>query len=472
MWESWQNILQSVGQEHLLAFVEQLDAASSQRLQAQLAAIDFAEFAQMRQRHFAPESTSAGPDFKSLAAQAEPPPALRIGDEPAKFTRQQARECGEAALRAGKIGMMLVAGGLGTRLGFDQPKGLFPLGPVSQRTLFQILIDKLRAVSKRFGTAIPLYIMTSPATHAVTARYMEQTQRCGLAADDLHLFEQGTMYAVDAQSFEILLAAPGEIFTGPDGHGGMLAALVKSGCLKAAQARGIEHFFYGQIDNPLLTVCDPEFLGCHILSGSELTTQAVAKVDPAEKVGVLASIGECTQIIEYVDLSPEQSRERLTNGTLKFWAGNTAVHAFSAAFLATMAASDTPLPFHISKKKVPFVNREGKLIEPPAPNAIRFERFIFDLLPLAKNPLVVEVSPADAFAPVKNDDTAATDSPRTSRAAMIAQATKLLQAAGAEIKDQVTVEVNPLWAYDADEARAKLPPHTTINQPTYFHDSI
>jgi UDP-N-acetylglucosamine/UDP-N-acetylgalactosamine diphosphorylase len=470
MWEEWQTKLKAVGQAHLLAFVEQLDAAASQRLHAQLAEIDFAEFGRMRQQHLTPAANGSATNWKSMAAHAEPPPALRLGEEPVHFTRQQAKERGEAALRAGKIGMILVAGGLGTRLGFDQPKGLFPLGPISQRTLFQILIDKLRAVSQKFGRAIPLYIMTSPATHEVTAQYMEQNQNCGLSAKDLHLFQQGTMYAVDAQSFEILLSAPGEIFTGPDGHGGMLAALVKSGCLKEAQSRGIEHFFYGQIDNPMLTVCDPEFLGCHILSGSELTTQAVAKVDPAEKVGVLAAIEGCTQIIEYVDLSPEQAQERLPNGTLKFWAGNTAVHAFSASFLANMAASEAPLPFHISRKKVPFINREGLPIEPKEPNAIRFERFIFDLLPLAKNPLVVEVSPAEAFAPVKNDDTAPTDSPRTSRAAMVAQARKLLQAAGAVVAENVTVEVNPLWAIDAAEAHEKLPANLRIDQPTYFHE--
>jgi UDP-N-acetylglucosamine/UDP-N-acetylgalactosamine diphosphorylase len=391
-----------------------------------------------------------------------------LGSEPERFTRAEARAAGEAALRAGQIGMLLVAGGLGTRLGFDRPKGMFPLGPVSQRTLFQILIDRLRAMSQHYGVSIPLYVMTSPATHDATAAYFQENHHCGLAADELQLFQQGTMYAVDAAEFDILLAAQGEIFTGPDGHGGMLAALVKSGLLAQARTRGIEHFFYGQIDNPLLTVCDPEFLGCHLLSGSELTTQAVAKVDPAERVGVLAEIEGKTQIIEYVDLSPEQASARLSDGSLKFWAGNTAVHAFSAHFLERMATHAEALPFHISRKKVPYVNRAGQRVEPTEPNALRFERFIFDLLPQAQNALVVEVAPGEAFAPVKNDATAKTDSPVTSRAAMIARDVALLQSAGVTVAPGTAVEVNPLWALDAATVRSKLPAGTHIHSPTYF----
>jgi UDP-N-acetylglucosamine/UDP-N-acetylgalactosamine diphosphorylase len=462
--------LQAVGQTHLLAFWPTLDAAAQSRLAQQIRAIDFADYARLRKEHaeHREDASATQLHWAELAARANPPPAIRLQETPQKFTRQEARECGEEALRAGKIGMILVAGGLGTRLGFDLPKGLFPLGPVSGRTLFQIIIDRLRAVAKRYGVAIPLYIMTSPATHEVTAEYMRQQNRCGLAENDLHLFQQGTMYAVDAHSFDILLSAPGEIFTGPDGHGGMLAALDNSGCLPAAGQRGVEHFFYGQIDNPLLTVCDPEFLGLHILSESEMTTQAVAKVDPAERVGVLAEIDGQTQIIEYIDLPASAAQARLPSGSLKFWAGNTGVHAFNAAFLARMASQANSLPFHLSRKKVPFVNRAGELIEPNEPNAVRFERFIFDLLPQAKHPLVVEVAPSAAFAPVKNSDAATTDSPRTARAAMIAQATQLLTTAGAKLAADVAVEVNPLWADDPATAREKLSSRSEINKPTYF----
>jgi len=185
-------------------------------------------------------------------------------------------------------------------------------------------------------------------------------------------------------------------------------------------------------------------------------------------VGVVVEIDGRTQIIEYVDLPDDASRECLPDGSLKFWAGNIAVHVFDVAFLERVATQADALPFHTSRKKVPYVDRNGQLVQPATPNAIRFERFIFDLLPHAEHALVVEVDKAVAFAPVKNDDKSPTDSPTTARAAMIAQAARLLREAGAEVADGVAVEVNPLWASDAEEARRKLKPGTKVSEPTYF----
>jgi len=462
--------LRPVRQEHLLAFWDSLDKASQLHLADQINQIDWDEFAQLRETHAGAgdDEAAARQHWRDVAARAKPPRAVRVGCEPQGLSRAEARRRGEEALRSGKLAMILVAGGLGTRLGFDLPKGMFPLGPVSNRTLFQILIDHLQAVSRRYNVCIPLYVMTSPATHEVTLQFLSENKRFGLAESDLQLFQQGTMYAVDAASFDVLLSSPGEIFTGPDGHGGMLSALAREGILKEAQQRGIEQFFYGQIDNPLLTVCDGEFIGWHLISGSEATTQVVAKVDPAEKVGVVVEFDGRTQIIEYVDLPEENASQRLPDGSLKFWAGNLAVHVFDVAFLERMARLRDALPFHTSHKKVPYVNRSGELVEPTSPNAIRFERFIFDLLPQARKAFVVEVDKAAAFAPVKNDDRSPTDSPATSRKAMMAQATKLLREAGAEVADGVAVEVNPLWALDAGEARRKLKPETRVTSPTYF----
>jgi UDP-N-acetylglucosamine/UDP-N-acetylgalactosamine diphosphorylase len=462
--------LKPVGQEHLLAFWDSLNDVQRNRLARQIERIDWEEFAALRKAHGgkSEDATGAKRHWEQVAARSVPPRAVRQGREPERFTRSDARSEGEAALRSGKVGMILVAGGLGTRLGFDHPKGMFPLGPVSNRTLFQSLIDHLRAVSRRYGVRIPLYVMTSPATHEATERFLNDNDRFGLAADDLRLFQQGTMYAVDEKSFEVLLASRCEIFTGPDGHGGMLAALLKENVLAAAARRGIEQFFYGQIDNPLLTVCDPELIGLHRLAQSELTTQVVAKTDPAEKVGVVVEVDGRAQIIEYVDLPDHAARERMPDGSLKFWAGNIAVHVFDVAFLQRTSSQADALPFHTSRKKVPHVSGAGEVVQPESPNAIRFERFIFDLMPHARNALVVEVDKAVAFAPVKNDDAAGIDSPSTARRAMIAQSAKLLAEAGATVLPDVPVEVNPLWALDAADARSKLPPNSRIEKPTYF----
>ena len=403
-----------------------------------------------------------------VGRRAASPPAMRLDGSGVPFTAEAARARGEELLRAGQVGMILVAGGLGTRLGFDQPKGMFPVGPLSGRTLFEILLEQLQAVGRRYGMRIPLYVMTSPATDEVTRRFLDEHRWFGLPADDCRVFCQATMWAVDDRFERILLESRGSLFTGPDGHGGMLAALAKSGSLADAQRRGIRHFFYGQIDNPLLQVCDELFLGSHVLAGSEMTTQVVKKRDPLERVGNVVSVDGKVQVIEYSDLPAEFARQTDQRGKLKLWAGNLAVHAFDVEFLARAASQKGALPFHMAKKKVACLDTRGNPVEPEQPNAIRFERFIFDLLPLARQALVVEADPAEAFAPVKNSDEEATDNPRTAKAAMMALHRRWLRAAGADIADDVPVEINPLWASTIEEIRHRLAADKSIRQPTYF----
>jgi UDP-N-acetylglucosamine/UDP-N-acetylgalactosamine diphosphorylase len=365
--------------------------------------------------------------------------------------------------------MILVAGGQGTRLGFEHPKGLFPIAPLSKRTLFEVIIDRLKAVSNRYGKKIPLFVMTSPATTAETEAFFLEKQHFGLMHDqDLRIFEQGMRPAIDAQSKKILLASPHEIALAPDGHGGMLAALSRVIGFDALRTSGIKTIFYGQIDNPLLTVCDPEFLGYHLLAGSELTTQAVRKTDPAERVGVVAQVDDHLEIIEYSDLSPEQSKRREPDGSLTFWAGNTAVHAFDVAFLERASSQVSALPLHIAKKTVPFIDAKGQLVDPTEPNAIKFEQFIFDLLPLAKNALVVEVDRAVAFAPVKNAEGATSDTASSAQAAMTNLYASWLSAVGVKVAPGVKIEIHPDFALDQDALAARISPGTSITQDTYL----
>jgi UDP-N-acetylglucosamine/UDP-N-acetylgalactosamine diphosphorylase len=454
-----------IGQEHLLAFWDELSPCEQATLAEQIGDIDPQLFTRLRdERTASPEEQRS--EWAALAAQAKAPDAVRLGHDDSFIPH--ARETGAAAIARGEVGMILVAGGLGTRLGFDQPKGIFRLGPLSQRSLFQILIERLRAVSRRFGGTIPLYVMTSPATDAVTREFLAANRNFGLRDDELRIFRQATMWAVDEHFERILLASRGSLFLGPDGHGGMLAALVRSGSLEDARRRGIRHFFYGQIDNPLLQVCDPLLVGGHINAGSQMTTQVVRKRDPLERVGNVVANGSKTQVIEYSDLPAEIARQTNADGSLKLWAGNLAVHLFDTAFLTEMSQRADALPFHRALKKVPCVDSSQQVIEPQQPNAIRFERFIFDLLPWAKQALVIEADPAEAFAPVKNADGEPTDTPTTARRAMIARDTRLLASAGMDVAEGVAVEVNPLWATTAEEVRRKLPPGTRIERPTYF----
>ena len=461
--------LRPAGQEHLLAFWDRLNANQRQNLAGEIAEIDFGLLKKLRSQR---SESAAGDkaDFAALAARAESPPAIRL-DGQGPFSREQAIDRGEAALRAGEVGMILVAGGLGTRLGFDKPKGMFEIGPLSRRCLFEVIIDQLRGVSRRYGRPIPLYLMTSPATDAVTREFLAEHDHFGLAADELKIFCQATMWALDDRWEKILLESPDSLFLGPDGHGGMLQAFVKSGYLDDVRLRGIRHLFYGQVDNPLLTVCQPYLIGCHLLAGSQMTTQVARKRDPLERVGNVVGAAGRVHIIEYSDLHDEAARQTNPDGSLKLWAGNLAVHVFDVDFLTAAASDPDALPFHIARKKVPYLNERGEKVEPEKPNAIRFERFIFDLLPRANNALVVEADPAEAFAPVKNADGEKTDTKATAQAAMVALHRRWLAEAGMQVAAGVRVEINPLWALDPPEIASKLKAGTRIERDTYFSEN-
>jgi UDP-N-acetylglucosamine/UDP-N-acetylgalactosamine diphosphorylase len=323
--------------------------------------------------------------------------------------------------------------------------------------LFQILIERLRAVATRYGVSIPMYLMTSPATHEETVAFLAKHDRFGLGIDELQIFCQGVMPAVDARTGQLLLAARDSLALSPDGHGGTLAAFIKEGCMADAQRRNIEHLFYCHIDNPLAQICDSQLIGYHLLANSDMTSQAVKKRAADEKVGNVVTVDRVTRIIEYIDLPPEYAARTQADGSLKLWAGNIGVHVFRRGFMERAARQKNSLPFHRASKAVPHVDATGTEVNPQSPNAIKFERFIFDLLPLAENAMVVEANPGDAFAPVKNADGEPTDTPTTAKAAMVARDAKLLRDAGVKIAEGIDVEVSPLWAFDSTEAATKCP---------------
>jgi len=455
--------LQAFNQGHLLAFWDQLDATGRANLAEQIAGIDFA----MVNRLYAHRGSPV--DWVARSERAESPPAVRPdSDEKNSYAETEARNRGEEALRAGQVAALLVAGGQGTRLGHEGPKGTFEIGPVSGASLYQILFEKVLATSRRYEVRVPLFLMTSPATDRPTRAYLAEHDNFGLPDEDLVIFCQGTMPAVDRQSGRILLAAPGEIALSPDGHGGTLAALHKSGALATMAERGIKQLSYFQVDNPLAPVCDPVKIGYHLLSGSELSTLVVAKQTPEDRVGNVVAVDGSLQIIEYSDLPPAAAQRRRGDHSLELWAGNTAIHIFEVDFLARMAASEESLPFHIAEKAVPHIDQQGRLQQPRDKNALKFERFIFDLLPKAKDALVIEVRAAEAFAPVKNASGAEKDTPESTQAAMIAEHTRWLTAAGAQVQQDVAVEISPLYALDAGQLAAKIQPGLVLREPTYL----
>jgi UDP-N-acetylglucosamine/UDP-N-acetylgalactosamine diphosphorylase len=364
--------------------------------------------------------------------------------------------------------MILVAGGQGSRLGFDQPKGMFPIGPISGRTLFEMHVDSLRAAMKRYRVSIPLLIMTSPATDAETRAYFHDNDRLGLKEDELFLFQQGTMPAIDATSGRILMESPHELALSPDGHGGIVAALMRSGGMEFAKSRGIEHFFYAQVDNPLVRACDPMLVGYHCLAESQMTTQVVRKRFARERVGNVVQVDGRTHIIEYSDLPDPIAEQCNPDGSLKLWAGNIAVHVFDLKFLERASSLADALPFHRARKAVAFVDEAGKRHHPSTPNAIKLERFVFDLLPAAERTLVVEGDPAHVFAPVKNADGAATDTPSSAKEAISRLHSEWLEQAGVAVAPGARVEIHPQWAWDAEEIRSKIQGPARIETDTYF----
>lgn len=460
--DHWMQIARQYGQEQLFQFWKRLSAGEQDNLLAQIATIDLEQIRRLFQK------ATDEVDRHSLAEKAEPPQAIRLMDSSPPITAQAAMECGEHAIRSGKIAMILVAGGQGTRLGFDQPKGMFRIGPVSNRSLFAMHADSIRGTSRRYGVSIPMYVMTSPATDLATREYFQEHRNLGLGNDELQVFCQGTMPAVDAATGAILMDSPSSLALSPDGHGGIVAALHQQKVLESARQRGIEHFFYAQVDNPLVRACDPLLIGYHLLAQSQMTTQVVSKRFATEKVGNVVAIHGRSNIIEYSDLPEAIANQVLPNGNLKLWAGNIAIHVLDLNFLESSATENNGLPFHRALKSVPFVDASGSLVKPSAPNAIKFERFVFDLLPLADRTIVVEGDAKEVFAPVKNADGAATDTPTHCRLALIAQHKRWLEKAGVSVSDLAKVEINPYWALDANEVQQKIQKPAEILVDTYF----
>lgn len=450
-----QGRLISHGQEHILAWWSHLDEASRGDLLDQLKSLDLDQLTRLyRQR----EKTETPVPLDKI----KPVPVIP-GDSPHRHERKR---LGEEAFRRGEIAALVVAGGQGSRLGFEHPKGMYPIGPLSGKSLFHIHAAKVAALGRRYGRPVPFLVMTSPATHEETLEYFHQENYLGLSKKDVYFFCQDTMPSLDLATGKLLFEAPGRLFLSPDGHGGTLTALAKRGVLSAMQERGVRHLSYFQVDNPLVRIGDPVFLGHHLHARAEVSSKVIAKRDYKEKMGVFTQIdGRCT-IVEYSDLPESLARETDEHGRLRLWAGSPAIHLFEVAFLERMTRDPDRLPFHLARKKVPCLDASGKLIQPARENALKFERFIFDVLPAAERWTVVEGQREEDFAPLKNPS--GEDSAQTCQQAIMDQARRWLHAAMARLEPGLRLEVSPLFALDAEELAQKIPAGSHISTDRYF----
>jgi len=458
--------LEEHGQDHVLRGWDRLSDDERRGLLEQVRAIDLEEVKRLYEQRDRAFSLPA-PELIT------PIPVVRPADESHPLPREAGR-LGEEALRQGQVAALVVAGGQGSRLGFEHPKGMFPIGPVTNKSLFQIHAEKLLALRRRYGKAVPFLIMTSPDNDAETRGFFREHGYFGLPAHEVFFFSQGTMPAVDLATGRLLLEKPGRIFTSPNGHGGSLTALAESGLLDRLRHRGIRQVFYFQVDNPLVKVADPLFLGCHRAARAEVSSKVVPKKDPEDKLGNMVLIDGRCAMIEYSDLPRGMAAQRDEHGRLRFWAGSPAIHIFEVNFLARVTRGDEHIPFHVARKKVPHIDQSGAAVEPDKPNALKFEMFVFDVLPRADRWTVVETSRREEFEPLKN--ATGPDSPASVRQAISNLAGDWLQGAGVAVPRladgnvAVPLEISPLFAVDAAELAAKMPRGFKIDGPTHLEE--
>ncbi len=445
--------LTRLGQEHLLTFWGELDEAGRSRLSADIDSIDFEAFEKMR----ASSEDSADADSELLEVPESLPHTPSAGLE---STYIEARTLGEKLLADGRVAAMTVAGGQATRLGLDAPKGTFPIGPISGKTLFQIFAEGILAANQRHGCNMPWYIMTSKSNHDETVSFFNKHNLFGLKQDDVIFFSQGFAPITDPEG-RILLAEKDRIAFSPNGHGGSLLALAQNGMLDDMTRRGVDYISYFQVDNPLVNPADPVFIGLHALRQSEASSLTIGKASDDEKVGLFVSVAGKLRVVEYSDFPEELASQRTTEGTRKFDFANIAVHMLNRTFIERVVGQNhMSLPWHRAIKKVPHIDTQTRSPASEArQNAVKYEMFVFDALPLATKPLLLQTTRHERFSPVKN--ASGVDSAETARRDIIRRSAAWLEACGISIprkadgQPDCTVEISPSFATDIASLREK-----------------
>ncbi len=431
--------VRSHGQEHVFAHWDALSGDERKALLDDLATVDFEHLGNLFDAAGKPAAVEAG---------FQPAPFISLpGTDAERREFGKAREAGEQHIRRGKTAAFVVAGGQGTRLGYDGPKGMFAIGPVSGKSLFQVHAEKILKSSRKYGVAIPWLVMTSRANHAATVEFLARHGNFGIDERDLFVFSQNMIPSLDLRG-KLILETKNSIFKNPDGHGGSLTALRTSGALEELARRGIETISYFQVDNPLVKIIDPVFIGFHELRGADVSSKGLPKTGPGEKIGVFAQYdGGRLGVVEYSDLPEEKARETGTDGRLRFLMGSPAIHLFRRSFVEEITSGGAiELPFHVARKNIAAYAAGGsREIE-----GFKFEKFVFDAIPLTAKSIVLEMEREEEFAPVKNPS--GVDSAESARRMMSDQALRWLKARGVPVPDAVkTVEISPLVAVESDD---------------------
>ena len=404
--------LAAVNQSHVLTFYDQLDDAQREQLLTQIEGIDWPEVARLIESYILKT-----PELH-LPARIDPAPCYpQTPNDDQAGRYREARALGEKLLSEGMVAAFTVAGGQGTRLGWDAPKGTFPATPITGRPLFGVFADYIHKAQQKFGSIIPWYIMTSPVNHEPTVAFFKENDTFGLDPKNVMHFPQAMMPAIGVkgeQRGKVLLAAKDSLALSPNGHGGSLKALYTSGAIDDMKQRGVTQISYTQVDNPTVHMVDPLFIGLHALDEAQMSSKMLPKTGPKEKLGNFCLADGKMTVIEYSDLPDELAYQKTDDGALRFRAGSIAIHMISVGFVEDLntSAEGFALPFHRADKKVPCIDPiSAESIEPEEPNAVKLETFVFDALPLCDKSIIYETDRVEEFAPIKNADAPGSDAP-------------------------------------------------------------
>ncbi|MEM7234871.1 MAG: UTP--glucose-1-phosphate uridylyltransferase [Planctomycetota bacterium] len=444
------------GQKHIFDGWDDLPSKSQQGLIQQIQSIDFQLTSHLIHQCFREHS------FRSLCERKDDvilrSPEIAHLPAPGDPEHDRLVKLGEDALRSGKVALVLT-GDSARRSREGEPTGLLPIGPVTGNTIFQLFAERVRAMQRRYKCSIPWFIVTHSATHQVVEEAFRKNAHYGLQAADTIFLPQPVLPLVDRRG-RFVLSEPGELALEPNGHGGVLVEFLKTERLEELRSRGVEHVFFFQVDNPLVQIADPLFIGHHIAAGAEISSKAIEKKNKDENLGVFAQMGQTTTVIEYTELEEADRTRQNDDGTLALGYGNMSVHAISVDFFDRMREENVSLPFHTRKLAVSCVGRRGRRDRPTEPNCIQFRFFLFDALSVANRANIVAADRDVEYAPIKN---AAGDmSPQTAQCALARLWASWLRDAGATFKNStagdglLAVEISPLYALDGRELKSKL----------------